>query len=77
MNETLKDMVGIERYPGIWKYWLIQKKRESKEERNKKYKKTINDGMLRNQKYVHLESHKTSGCPPEECGVLALFDISY
>jgi hypothetical protein len=27
MNETLKDMVGIERYPGIWKYWLIQKKR--------------------------------------------------
>ena len=50
MNETLKDMVGIERYPGIWKYWLIQKKKESKEERNKKYKKTINDGMLRNQK---------------------------
>jgi hypothetical protein len=30
----------------------LSKRRESKKGRNKKYKKTNNDGLLRNQKYV-------------------------
>jgi hypothetical protein len=59
-NGTLKDMMGFERLPWIWKYCL-SKRRKSKKERNKKYKKTNNDGLLRNHKIVQLEPHKTSG----------------
>ena len=79
MNGTLKDMVGFERFPGIWKYWLIQTKR-IEEERNKNYKKTNNDGMLRNTKICATrttQNQRVESCPPEESGVLALFEISY
>ena len=43
MNETLKDMVGIERYPGIWKYWLIPKKENRK---RKEIKSTKRQSMM-------------------------------
>ena len=39
--------------------WFKQSK--SKKERNKKYKKTNNDGLLRNHTILQLEPHKTSG----------------
>ena len=77
-NGTLKDMMGFEKFSWIWKYCLT-KQRKSKKERNKKYKKTNNDGLLRNHKIVQLEpqNQRVESCPPEESGVLAPFDISY